>query len=883
VAAGSLVLARQPAAGAPDSAAQIEIVAKCDFEGPYSTGDQQIQDGCVNNWQWGRKDMVLKAERDAGRPGTVQSIHVRGITSGGMQFFYMKLKLKKDRYYRVSYWMKTDGLEGPVNVCIRKGGYPWTVHVRGPRGMRAQEWRQYSFSAKCNQDVNDDVGVMWETGSLGKIWLDDLVVEESEQPFETTETRLPPEPKPGNMLQRSSCEGRRDHLWSMPFFGWTRDGVWEGVEGDWEDPQMYRAEGGKVGKYCLAVPSATHAGQGTAHTIPFEVLPGKPYTVSLWLKSDPPGYPGSVALLYWWSGRHHAPVASLHPPLVTEWQRYSFTGIPQPPPGSTDTSSPVKVVLQIAPSAIKKGVIFADGIQLEAGDKATDYKPAYPLELYADVGQDGGNLIEWGQKVPLNLLAAAADQSSLKQAKVEVTITGYPGRVVWSKTLTLIVGEAQLLNLDLKRRGLFRVAMRTLNSEEAAPQEMLFAIVPEPRNTGEMGMFGTHIALRPFLVRYIQRLGFAWTRLHDCSRLSKWDATEPERGKYYWHDEVVEGVRKGGLRILGLPDNPPEWAKVSGEPGFNPVDVAAYGKYCEEIARHYAGKIDYWELWNEPYMDGSYSGGPKLFGELMQAGYRGFKRGNPDCKVLGWCADMTNPGWGAQIPEQARKCIDVFSFHNYIWNLAGGGSLPFVGELSDHRKQWPAGVTECWNTEGTNGDVCANSFYTFLPLSTPELNQRATAFASRVWVEHAKAGVSKYFVYQMHNTDSPMYYGGYQSLFISYDRTPTPAAVSTAVTAYCIDGLKPTRFRPVPGVVQGLFAGEDRATWAVYDDGGVVGRRTLDLAKLPTDAQMLDVMGNDPRQDGRWQWDVGQQPLFVISENLDARKLAAVARRAIQN
>jgi hypothetical protein len=90
------------------------VIASCDFEGPYSEGEHQIHDGCVNNWQWGRKDMVLQAEKDAGRPGTVQSIHVRGITSGGMQFFYMKLKLKKDHYYRISYWMKTDGLEGPV-------------------------------------------------------------------------------------------------------------------------------------------------------------------------------------------------------------------------------------------------------------------------------------------------------------------------------------------------------------------------------------------------------------------------------------------------------------------------------------------------------------------------------------------------------------------------------------------------------------------------------------------------------------------------------------------------------------------------------------------------------------------------------------------------
>ncbi|MEI6500341.1 MAG: hypothetical protein WCP21_04855 [Armatimonadota bacterium] len=70
-----------------------------------------------------------------------------------------------------------------------------------------------------------------------------------------------------------------------------------------------------------------------------------------------------------------------------------------------------------------------------------------------------------------------------------------------------------------------------------------------------------------------------------------------------------------------------------------------------------------------------------------------------------------------------------------------------------------------------------------MSLATPQTNARAAAFASRVWLEHARAGVSKFFVYTMHNVDTMSYYGSYQSLLIQYDRTPTPAAASTAVTA----------------------------------------------------------------------------------------------------
>ena len=159
------------------------VAAACDFEGPYSQGDQQVQDACANNWQWGRKDMVLKADPDPDRKGTVQRIQVRGIASGGMQFFYTKLTLKKDHYYRISYWLKSDGLEGPVRCYVRKIGYPWTVYVWGGYEPINPGWKQYVFGGKCPEDVAGDVGVCWEGGSLGTIWLDDLKVEESASPL----------------------------------------------------------------------------------------------------------------------------------------------------------------------------------------------------------------------------------------------------------------------------------------------------------------------------------------------------------------------------------------------------------------------------------------------------------------------------------------------------------------------------------------------------------------------------------------------------------------------------------------------------------------------------------------------------------------------------
>jgi len=241
-----------------------QIVASCDFEGPYSEGEQQIQSGCMNNWQYGRKDMLLRADKDCGRPGTAQSIHLRGIASGAVQFYWTNLKPKKDHYYRVSFGTGTDGREGPLSVYIRKVGYPWTTFVHGWKGTPAREWRQYSFSARCAAEASEDVGVVFDTAYMGKFWIDDIQVEESTEAFPSEPVK--PRDETGNLLPRSSAEAARDYLWC--------GGIYAGPEGEWEDPQPVRTEGGKFGRYCLATPAAISEGGTFCRSAPIPAYPG---------------------------------------------------------------------------------------------------------------------------------------------------------------------------------------------------------------------------------------------------------------------------------------------------------------------------------------------------------------------------------------------------------------------------------------------------------------------------------------------------------------------------------------------------------------------------------------------------------------------------------
>ncbi len=88
-----------------------------------------------------------------------------------------------------------------MELYIPKIGYPWTVYLHDWNGVPGPGWKRYAYTAKCAGDAESDISVMWQTASLGKIWLDDLLVDESEQEINTTTPapKLPAE----NPLNRS--------------------------------------------------------------------------------------------------------------------------------------------------------------------------------------------------------------------------------------------------------------------------------------------------------------------------------------------------------------------------------------------------------------------------------------------------------------------------------------------------------------------------------------------------------------------------------------------------------------------------------------------------------------------------------------------------------
>jgi hypothetical protein len=110
--------------------------------------------------------------------------------------------------------------------------------------------------------------------------------------------------------------------------------------------------------------------------------------------------------------------------------------------------------------------------------------------------------------------------------------------------------------------------------------------------------FGINTALRPDApdlparLKAMQQAGIKWGR-QDFT----WKRIEREPGQYDWepYDRLVDACRKHGILLSG---------NLAYGPGFHDPrtrqGAEAYAAFGRAAARRYRGKVDHWQIWNEP-------------------------------------------------------------------------------------------------------------------------------------------------------------------------------------------------------------------------------------------------------------------------------------------
>lgn len=169
-------------------------------------------------------------------------------------------------------------------------------------------------------------------------------------------------------------------------------------------------------------------------------------------------------------------------------------------------------------------------------------------------------------------------------------------------------------------------------------------------------------------------------------------------------DEVVNAANRRGIRVLMMLGYAPPWANGGHEYGgghWMPTSDADWGDIVEAAARHFKGRVQAYEVWNEPNMQGFGNYGnaesaeqrtvdrKKRYWELVKLAYPRIKAHCPQCPVLAGgsaagepvfeSGDHSSSAWlayGYQLAG-AKDFFDAVAHHPYPpWNVGHGPGFP---------------------------------------------------------------------------------------------------------------------------------------------------------------------------------------------------------------
>jgi hypothetical protein len=195
----------------------------------------------------------------------------------------------------------------------------------------------------------------------------------------------------------------------------------------------------------------------------------------------------------------------------------------------------------------------------------------------------------------------------------------------------------------------------------------------------------------------LDALGIAWVR-NDF----RWSNVEPQQGLWDFshYDRMVEDNIASGRKMLSVLGFDNGWAHKNGKQKdyISPEELPHFINYVEQVVTRYKGKVDAWEIWNEPNVNVRFWKGPaKDFYALSKAAAQKIRECDPDAKIIaGSFFRVPKSFIKGMFKSGALDDVDGIAFHPYAATPKGAVALYDTFE-SLVRKQGFRG--EIWVTE----------------------------------------------------------------------------------------------------------------------------------------------------------------------------------------
>lgn len=593
------------------------------------------------------------------------------------------------------------------------------------------------------------------------------------------------------------------------------------------------------------------------------------HTFSLWLKAERDEIPirFGVYSAYVGGSQTYAPIfygIEADAKLSTQWQRYQVTGKLPPSPNNL-------YFVRIAVMTSQPTKIWLDALQLEEGEKATPFRPRFPIEAGLTTDKPF-HLFHPDEPVQVRLSVYAETPTA---KSIPMTVTAFD---VWDKVV-----ERQSISVRHKggknpistktvsfrnlRMGSYRISLS--DAQGKVLDEQVVAILPKFENLSTS--MGIHVGANETGVALAKALGCSWVRILDACGVTHWNVVEPERGRWAferdsWIDDAIDTYRKAGLKILGLLFRTPIWASSGDSVDHPPKDLEAWRNYVRKVAQHFKGRIEAWEVWNEPYGLGLFGSKEDLYLQMVRIAAEEIKAVDPKAKIVAPCTYWRHESivsWTERLLEIGLlNFVDVFSFHGYEGYRPSDFERVKVWACADG-KQRPL-----WNTEQ---GLVSQSFYRFLPDAYDDPYTRwitffpgnqvptareAASLLVKAYVSSLAAGCEKFFQYWAVPEDSLLPRMKSMSL-LEFDNALRPKAVALAVVGWLLDGSKFVKAERKGDLWLVQFQKDKEAIAVAWSEGEPV---TLTIAK---GEKVLTMMGTQvSREKGKIV--LSSEPVYLV-------------------
>ncbi|MCW1930246.1 MAG: cellulase family glycosylhydrolase [Candidatus Kerfeldbacteria bacterium] len=144
-----------------------------------------------------------------------------------------------------------------------------------------------------------------------------------------------------------------------------------------------------------------------------------------------------------------------------------------------------------------------------------------------------------------------------------------------------------------------------------------------------------------------------------------WNTIEPSDDDFEWSipDAAIDAYTEAGIVVDGLLTYSSVWAASS---EHDVPDLNAWQEYVSAVATRYAGKVEAWEIWNEPNHQNFFTGDSVDYVYMVQAARDAIREADPSAKIiLGGLAGADTSFLREVLPHLNSESIDAIAIHPY--------------------------------------------------------------------------------------------------------------------------------------------------------------------------------------------------------------------------